>query len=215
MTDEVNEQIINVLTRLNVEDPSAGASYNQHIRGLFNWRGIYNDSLTYYYNDVVEYLGLIYIRISQTAGSQLPTDSSWNSIPLGQVNHDLQSVSSNTQTQSVSANNTYVDLDSMILTSKDLGSMGTYQICFSAIGYITSSNQTLSFRLLKNNTAIPNQENNLVQYQNERSTCNIVCIVDNVVSGDVFKIQWKRSNGTAFCLYRSLMINGIISEYVK
>lgn len=213
MTEEVNEEIINIKERINVEDPSAGVDYNQHIRGLFNWRGVYDDSLTYYYNDIVEYLGLIYIRISQTAGSQLPTDVTWSSVPLGQVDHDLQNVSTDVLTQSTGTN--YVDLDSMILTAKDLGGPGTYQISFSAIGFIVSSNQTLSFRLLRNNVPIPNQENDLFQFTLERSTANIICVVDNVVAGDVFKVQWRISSGAPNCLYRSLMINGILSEYVK
>ena len=81
MTEEVNEEIINIKERLNVEDPSLGVNYNQHIRGIYNWRDVYSALNTYYPNDVVEYLSLQYIRISQTPGNEIPTDASWRQLP--------------------------------------------------------------------------------------------------------------------------------------
>jgi len=105
MTEEVNEQIINILTRINVEDPSSGVDYNQHIRGLYNWRDVYSALNTYYPNDVVEYLSLQYIRISQTPGNEIPTDASWRQLPGNTVTGTFyQYAESDAQSQTTSNN---------------------------------------------------------------------------------------------------------------
>ena len=74
MTESVNEQILNVETLLNVTRPDGGG-YNEHIRGIYNWRDTYNNTNTYYINDVIEYNGSTYIRIIETPGSEVPTDT--------------------------------------------------------------------------------------------------------------------------------------------
>jgi len=214
MSEIAGEEILQVYERLDVIDPSGGTLYNQYIRGLYNWRDVYSGSNTYYTNDVVEYNGSQYIRLSQNPGSEVPTDPSWKILPgTTTINRDLQSVTQN-NTYNQSSNGWQDFTPNLALTAKDLGATGTYKITFTCVGSLSASNQTLSFRLLRNNVVVPNQQADLFQYVNERSTGVISCVVSGVSSGDVFKVQWQRESGTATFRYRSLVIDGVISSNI-
>lgn len=127
MTEEVNEQIINILTRINVEDPSSGVDYNQHIRGLYNWRDVYSALNIYYPNDVVEYLSLQYIRISQTPGNEIPTDASWRQLPGNTVTGTFyQYAESDAQSQTTST----IFVEKLTLTTDDLVN-GEYRLGYT------------------------------------------------------------------------------------
>lgn len=214
MSEIAGEEILQVITRLEVSDPSGGSLYNQYIRGLYNWRDTYNNSNTYYPNDVVEYNDSQYIRVSQTPGSEVPTDPSWEILPgTTIIKRDLQSVTQN-NTYNQSSNGWQDFTPDLTLTAKDLGAVGTYKITFTCVGSLSVSNQTLSFRLLRNNSVVANQQADLFQFVNERSTGVISCVVSGVSNGDVFKVQWERQSGTATFRYRSLVIDGVISSNV-
>lgn len=80
MTTRADEQDLYISDLINVTRP-AGGGYNEHIQGLYNWRDVYTNLNTYYINDVVSYNNNQYIRISETPGSELPTDPSWQLLP--------------------------------------------------------------------------------------------------------------------------------------
>jgi len=213
MSEISNECTLNVVELLNVTKPPSGG-YNEHIRGIYNWRNTYSGSNLYYVNDVVEYNSSQYIRISEIPGSEVPTDSTWQELPgTKSFKRDLQSI---TLTNNVTWNSSvYTDLPGMSLTTKDLDGNGTYKIAFSAVAVTNNNNSnTISFKLQRNGIDVTNQVNDLRQYGSENSTANIICVVNNVSNGDIFKIQWKRTNGTANCTYRSLVIDGNLSSNI-
>tara|TARA_R110001599_G_scaffold287650_2_gene490239 strand:+ start:139 stop:783 length:645 start_codon:yes stop_codon:yes gene_type:complete len=213
MSEIASEYILQIVERLEVTDPSAGVNYNEYIRGLYNWRDLYSGAKTYYTNDVVEYKGSQYIRVSQTPGSQIPTDIAWKILP-GTSKKDLQSV---TLINNVTTIATWTDLAGMTLTTKDLGGPGTYNIYFSAVGVTPNNNTTtISYKLQRNGVDVPNQQNDLRQYGLENSVANIICVLSAISSGDVFKIQWQRTGagGTCNCDYRTLIIDGLLSSNI-
>jgi len=73
MSEIAGEEILQIYERLEVIKPST-AGYNQHIRGIYNWRDVYDNGNTYYLNDVVSYNDSQYIRIEENEGSEIPTD---------------------------------------------------------------------------------------------------------------------------------------------
>jgi hypothetical protein len=214
MSDVAGEEILQVYERLEVFDPSGGSLYNQNIRGIYNWRDVYDNANTYYNNDVVSYNDSTYIRISQTPGNEVPTDPSWEILPgTTIIKRDLQSITQNNLYNQSS--NGWNDFNpNLELTAKDLGSVGTYKVTFTCVGSISSNNRLLSFRLLLNNSLIPDQQAEYLQFQNEKSTGVIVCVVSGINDGDVFKVQWQRQSGTVTFGYRSLAIDGTISSNI-
>lgn len=80
MSEIAGEEILQIRKRLEVYKPSEGG-YNEHIRGIYNWRDTYNNSKTYYLNDVVSYNNTHYIRTVESGGNEIPTDiACWQSM---------------------------------------------------------------------------------------------------------------------------------------
>lgn len=79
MSEEASEYTLNIVELLNVTKP-AGGGYNEHIRGILNWRDTYDINKTYYLNDIVEYNNTQYIRTDENTGNEIPTDiNCWKS----------------------------------------------------------------------------------------------------------------------------------------
>lgn len=129
---------------------------------------------------------------------------------------DFQSIST---ANTVTATSTLVDIGSMILTARTLGSSNTtYQIYFNANFSNNTSGSLSAFRILNNSTEIANSFRQMhaggAQFANTRRVVDSMCFITGVTSGDVIKVQMSASTGTVSVSGRTLSIIGVLNSNI-
>ena len=123
--------------------------------------------------------------------------------------HDRQFVAATSEVETNSES--YVDLDSMTLTTFDIGVLGSYQIWFTCIFDIQNDNETGDFRLLVDGVEEASGTFNVEDDGGQGQVATLHYQADNLATAKEIKIQFKTSEDDAPVTVsrRSLMIDGI------
>lgn len=126
--------------------------------------------------------------------------------------HDRQMASSGVLSSTTSTS--FLDLNSMTLTSKDLGSTGTYLVSFSSQVSCNRNGIPVDFRLVVNGVPLTNSETSYVAGRNattnlDYGTAAATWLISGVASGTTIKIQWKVAGYTGRVAERRLVIDGV------
>lgn len=134
----------------------------------------------------------------------------------GNVVHDRQHVAATSQVQTNCES--YVDLDSMTLTTRDFGDSvpGSYQIWFTCIFDMNSDNETGDFRLLIDGAEKASGSFNVEDDGGFGQVAVLHHQEADLIDGKVIKIQFKTSDDDVpvKVVRRSLMIDGITQARV-
>ena len=129
-------------------------------------------------------------------------------------NYDRQYVTTSTPTSTTASS--FIDLDSMILSTKNLGENATYIITFNAEVSMSSKNKECEFRILVNNASstdrsIRYSQPDKTSGQTDYNCVNLCCLVYNVSTNTEIIVQYKRldSGSVAYVNRRSMIIDGV------
>lgn len=127
------------------------------------------------------------------------------------LTHDIQEMYKTNTTSTIST--TPVDLDSMTITTKDLGGPATYTVNFSASRSNSVSNATNFFYINVNGVNVIQQR--MQTFANEIHTVTAFAKVTGITSNDIIKIQYDASGGGTNTVYeRMIAVNGILDANV-
>jgi len=112
----------------------------------------------------------------------------------------------------ITTSTTPVDVDSMSLTTKDLGSDGNYLIKFDCAKAVSSSGSICLFYV--NIDGVNVFETVSSTFANEIQNVSVKYLATGLTSDSVVKIQHEVSTGILGVYDRSLIIEGILNEYL-
>lgn len=157
-----------------------------------------------------------YVLTSDATGNAI-----WQSTPVigsGSTRLDIQTVSTSATTTSTAGASTWVDVGSMSLTAKNLGSSATtYTINFSCTAALSSNGGAGGrFRVVLNGNLITNSErqriNSATQMAGSTIPLALNCSVTNVKNGDIIKVQFNSIIGQWTVTDRVLTIMGVLTQ---
>jgi hypothetical protein len=163
------------------------------------------------------------VTSSPTVGYILTSDASgngvWQSSPTpgtGATKLDIQSVTASATTTSTSGSATWVDVGSMTLTTKNLGSSATtYTVIFSSSGALSSNTGTGNIRLVLNGNYIWESQRNFTNAGAAMASTfrqmDTIGQITNVKNGDIIKVQVNSPTGQISMSYRTLSISGVLT----
>ena len=116
----------------------------------------------------------------------------------------------------------FVDLDSMTLTTKDLGEPCCYIVTFNSEISCSSNNNQCEFQILVEGKTDSERVMRYTQPRNSNGSTkfncfNISCFLENINSGTVIKVQYRRisNNSTIFVNLRKLIIDGVRNSEIN
>jgi len=115
---------------------------------------------------------------------------------------------------SVTTSTSYVDLATMVLTSKDFGQTGCYIVNFSCRADNSSNNKTNSFQLVVGGAAEVDSEVFYSYSPGEEFSATMYHLLPTVTGGTEIKIQYKTTGGTLTAGHRTLIIDGVPGSQV-
>jgi hypothetical protein len=125
---------------------------------------------------------------------------------------DKQYISSNIVTTTTASE--FIDLDSMVLTTKDLGECASYTIIFNAEISLNNKNVAAEFQILIDGKSSVDRimrytqpSTGLTNFNN----FNMCCFVKNICKNTEIKVQYRRmsENSTVYVNMRKLIIDGV------
>lgn len=102
----------------------------------------------------------------------------------------------------------FADVLGSTLTTKDLGSDGSYTASLSILMFSSLNNTTISFRLLANGSPIGSVRNLSIRFKDLDIGYTLLACVE-VGPGVVLQLQWKTDIGTITSSERGMIIDGI------
>lgn len=155
-----------------------------------------------------------YVLTSNATGNAV-----WQSLPTpnsGETKLDLQSVTATATTTSSSGSATWINVGSMTLTTKNLGSSATtYTIEFNGSGTLSNNSGNGNIRLVLNGNYIPFSQRNFTNggsaIANTFRTMSTIASVNGVKNGDIIKVQVNSPTGQIGITYRTLSIMGVLN----
>jgi hypothetical protein len=132
----------------------------------------------------------------------------------GSTLHDRQHVVATSEVQTNSTS--YIDLDSITLTTRDLMALGNYHIWFTCIFDMNNDDHTGDFRLLVDGVEKASGSFNVEDDGGAGQVALLIHEEASLADGKVIKAQFKSSNGstTLKVFRRSLTIDGITQARV-
>lgn len=128
--------------------------------------------------------------------------------------YDKQYVSNSVITSTTA--NSFVDIDSMVLTTTDLGGSSSYIITFNAEISTSGRDNSAEFQILIDGKSSQEQIMRYTQSRNSFGPNNFNCFTicyfaKNITSGTEIKVQFRRvsSNATVYVNLRKLIIDGV------
>lgn len=148
------------------------------------------------------------IRYNSETNEYEVCDGAWKAVSVTSPKHDRQEVQATAGTSTSSQ--TYVDLDSMTLTTKDLGEAGTYNIAFSCVAKHTDKDDggfVLNIGGAEEavSAIAPKLSNN------DETGISLTCQKSGLANGTVIKVVYKTvgATGSTEAFNRSLSISGV------
>ena len=103
---------------------------------------------------------------------------------------------------------TFVDIPGMTLTTSNSGTLD-YLVFFNATVSNSIANRTISIRVIVNGVALPESERDIdLPSSNANTISSTVALKAAVATGQIVKMEWKTSGGTATVNQRTLTFNG-------
>ena len=168
--------------------------------------------------------GSLIVRNNPNTGYILTSDSTgngtWQASPMpgsGATKLDIQSITATATTTSTSGSGTWVDVGSMTLTSKNLGSSATtYTVIYSSSSALSSNTGSGNIRLLLNGVYVLESQRNFTNAGAAVATTtrqmDTIGQIANVKNGDVIKVQFNSPVGQITTTYRTLSIRGVLTQ---
>lgn len=147
------------------------------------------------------------IRYNSTTNKyEICENSSWKDISAALQKHDRQTGIATSGTST--AQQTYQDLDSATLTTKNLGETGTYDISFSCVA-THSGKGDVGFVINIGGVDEPVTER-LPKLSSDNTEVNMMCQKSGLASGTVIKVRYKAVDaGTVDVNNRALFVAGV------
>ena len=203
MSEQASEYILNVVELLNVTK-QPGTSYNENIRGILNWRDVYDSNKTYYINDIVLFNELQYIRINETPGNETPTNIiSWTFFATTKKNTSAYfTFRDNNNRPYIDTNNVNYLLGQKILYpgSESVGNPSSIQVIASITG-----NGSANIRIIDVTNANIICENTNIN-TTEPNIFNLGVLSNIPTSISDLEIQYNRGTANLIRLYCLTMI---------
>ena len=146
-------------------------------------------------------------------------DAMWQAPPTpssGSTTLDMQTATGNTSVSSVSASSTWVDIGSMIISTKNLGSSATtYVVSFSCTALLTTNAGSGNIRIVINGNELLGTSRNITNGGPNMAGISRAISTNgyalNVKNGDIIKVQFNSPTGQLTVTDRALSITGILT----